>query len=206
MSAGKNKSKKQAKPRSEKTEIDYEKLGHAIASALIEADSIKEKQRKKEDEYIKEERRKIRGEKECPPNAGWIGTHLCQLRNDIVLFRNLFFISEKDAEHFSGATIFAQNLLEAIFSACECLLYIVAIFAFIMMIFSFKMRVVAYIVLFFLLSGLSFMYARLFRLAKFEVKYMKDRNYMISFLSAIASFFAMIFALIGLVGGIIHGI
>ena len=102
-------------------------------------------------------------------------------------------------------TIFAQSLLEMIFSACEWALYIVDILAFLLILYSFVMGKPLHAVLPFLLLGVCFMYARYFRLARFEVEYMKDRNYMVSFLSAIASFFAMLFALIGLVGGVVHG-
>lgn len=196
MSAKKNK----PKPQTVTAEIDYDKLAHAIASALIEADSIREAQKEEEEKHKKEQLRKILGEKEYPQKA-----KLRKAHNEFVMFWNLLFLSEKNAEYLSGATIFAQFLLEAIFSACKSALYFVDFLAVVFIIYSFVIGKPLYSALFLLLFLVSFMYARYFRLAIFEVQHMKDRNYMISFLSAIASFFAMLFALIGLIGGIIHG-
>ena len=60
MSMKKNKSKKgQPTPQTVTAEIDYDKLAHAIASALIEADSIREAQREEEEKRNKEQVRKI---------------------------------------------------------------------------------------------------------------------------------------------------
>ena len=106
MSAKKNKPKKgQPTPQTVTAEIDYDKLAHAIASALIEADSIREKQRENEEARIKEQLRKIRGEKECPKNAGSVITHLYQTRNNLILLRNMLFLPKEDAENLSGATV-----------------------------------------------------------------------------------------------------
>ena len=206
MSVKKRKSKKEPpKPQPATAEIDYEKLAHAIANALIEADSIRKEQSEKEEQQIKERLREIRGEKECPQNAGWLTAYLYQVRNDFVLLRNMCRLPKKDAEHLSGATVFVQSLLETIFSVLEGALYIVAVVAVAFIALSFVQQKARYAALSLLLCAVCLMYARYFRLARFEVEYMKDKNYMASLLSAISSFFAMLFALIGLLGGIIHG-
>lgn len=207
MSTKKNKSKKgQPTPQTVTAEIDYDKLAHAIASALIEADSIREAQREEEEKRNKEQVRKILREKECPQNAGWLKKLLYSIRNFFVMMWNLLFLRKKDAQYLAGATVFAQSLLETLFSTCELMLYGVDIFAVLLIIHSFKVGKPVYAILFLLLLIVGFVHARYFRLARFEVEYMKDRNYMIGFLSAIASFFAMLFALIGLTGGIAHGV
>ena len=192
MSAGKNKSKKKAKPRSEKTEIDYKKLGHAIASALIEADSIRERQKEQELKEAQEKFRRILGEKECPKNAGKLKRKYYDVRNGLVSFWGFLWLKRKNAENLRAATTLAQLALALIFWLCElCLYFITSYFVWNTFRFGFTEP-------YFLWALNSLFFARFFRLARFEVDYLKDKEYLIALLSGVASFFAMLFALIGL--------
>lgn len=199
MSAKKNKSKKkQPKPQTVTAEIDYEKLAHAIANALIEADSMREKRREEEQKQAKERLNHILGEKECPQNAVKIKRWWYKARNEISSFWRLLWLKKEDAENIQAATALAQLALVIIFGGCQLLLYGMAISHIYHLLFSQATFQILPTILRLLWAVASFLYAQLFRLARFEVDRLRDGEYVIALLSGVASFLAMLFTLMSL--------
>ena len=199
MSAKKSKSKKeQSKPQTAKAEIDYDKLSYAIAHALIKADSIRDEKKEAERKDVQERLNRILGEKECPKNAGKIKCKLYAAYNEASSFWHFLWLKKENAKNIHAATAFAQMMLEFIFFCLEWLLYIatvVLIFSTFTVLDTFQIHFAGGYLPWALMS---FFFARFFRLARFEIDYLNNKEYLIALLSGVASFLAMVFTLIGL--------
>lgn len=199
MSVKKRKSKKEPpKSQTVKADIDYEKLAHAVANALIEADSMREKQREEDRKQAQERLNHVLRGKDCPTNAGKVKRLWYKVRNWVGSSWHLLWLKKKEAENIQAATALAQLALVVIFGGCQFLLYGMAISHIYRLFFSLTTFQVLPTVLHLLWSVASFLYAQLFRLARFEVDRLRDGEYVIALLSGVASFLAMLFTLISL--------
>ena len=65
-------------------------------------------------------------------------------------------------------------------------------------VYSLEKKTFAFSLVPFLYAIIAFIFGRIFRIAKFEIEKMTDRNYMLSILSAVTALIAMILALVAL--------
>ena len=190
------KSNKELSDKTPVYDIDYERLAYAIVQAQADADKKCEEEKDKARKQSKENIRRALGEKDCPDNAGKFKKKSCEIQNALVSFWHMLFLRKKVAKDLYAATALAQAALAIIFGVCKGILYLGTIglvaYAIIM-----RSQLGGWGIFIYLIWALAcFIFARFFRLAKFEVDYMDDRQYLVGMLSAVASFLAMIFTLI----------
>lgn len=175
------------------TNIDYKQLGDTIAEALKRTDSRRKQEQINTDRKLEQER--INADQKR------------QQQRQQIRFWHLLWLKKAEAQNLDvdAATAFVQALLETMFAAFEWALYIIAFISLcflVPIIGSYKDNQVWISIALALgslfCSCVAFTFARFFRLAKFEIEHMSDRQYLIGFFAALSSFFAMLFALISL--------
>lgn len=198
------KSKKQTKKRNDKRK-EQKAIGSneilisqkAMIDAIISAHHIiEEKKQEKETELekiAKQEWQEIMGQKEYPENEKWYLKGIHALRNEWVGIGRLFFFKSKNAKDLRATFALMKFALDAIFRLCKWCLYILAA-AFVVLAFQNGIMSFPTLVMAFLIWG----FARLCRIASFEVEEIKDGNLLIALFSGGISFVAMIVAIIAI--------
>lgn len=175
-------------------DIDYDKLAKAIVSAQNQVDEDKVKEQERQTEERLKEWHKIVHYKEYSENSGKIKIFLYNIRNAACGFYALITFKRKNAKNDSTTFVLLQSATSNLFSAIKWILYVITIFIVLAVIQNHKPV--------WLIYGLgSFTFARIFRVASFEIDNMKDRQYLIAIFSAITSFLALIIAIIVLFRG-----
>lgn len=166
-----------------------------MVDAIVKAYQIIEKQKvENEIELEKNEKREwreIMGQKEYPENEKWYLKRLHIARNNWIAIWNLLFFKSKNARDLRATFSLIQLAVVEIFKLCKWCLYFV----------SFTIVISA------LQNGgdslsniaiaiVIWAFARLFRIASFEVEKVKDGNLLIALFSGCISFVAMIIAII----------
>lgn len=175
-------------------EIDYDKLAKAIVSAQNQVDEDKAKEQDKQKEERLKEWHKIVHYKECSENSGKIKMFLYNIRNVVCAFYVLITFKRENAKNDSITFSLFQSVTSILFSAIEWLFYMITVSIVLVIIKNNKPV--------WLIYGLvSFIFARIFRAASFEIDNMKDRQYLIAIFSSITSFLALIITIIALFKG-----
>jgi len=184
-------------------DIDYDKLALAIIKAQEQVKIEKEKKANEEKEKRLEEWHKTVNFKEYPEDEVWYKKVIHSIRNSFFGFFSLVTFKKKNVKN----DIITYNLLRlvgsGIFNIIKILLYIVTAIIIFNSFFTidnnvFSLHFQTHLLIY---AVGSFLFARIFRIAAFEMENMKDKNYLIAILSATTCFFAMIFALIALFKG-----
>jgi len=179
-------------------EIDTDKLAESIARAELSATQKTREEELKQEESIKEAYKAKLGQKDVPEGSGCIIKSWYSVRNAVCCFWKLLWLKEADTDSVYAASTLAQMALILIYSVSGLFSYVIALGALLSTfydmsesIFRFAPQNIPWMIV-------SFFFARLFRLAKFEVYHLKDKQYAIALLSGTTSFLAMIIALIAL--------
>lgn len=178
--------------------IDYKKLAEAIVLAQEEAEVRHSKEEEKLTEERQQEWQKVLGQKTYS-NENNITRPLHKARNNIVGFFKIMLLSPKAVQGDNATFGLLQFSLVLLFWAIKLLLYLLTIGLGVAGIYSFEQKTFAFSVLPLLYAIPSFILGRIFRIAGFEIEKMKDRNYLLSILSAVTAFIAMILALVALI-------
>lgn len=198
MANKRTKKKQQSKPQNYieniNVDIDYDKLAKAIVSAQNQVDDDKAKEHERQHKERLKEWHKIVHYKECSENSGKIKVFLYNIRNAICGFYALITFKRRNAKNDHTTFSLLQFATSSLFDVIRLLLYIITAFIVLAVIQNNKPI--------WLIYGLgSFTFARMFRVASFEIDNMKDRQYLIAIFSAITSFLALIIAIIALFKG-----
>jgi hypothetical protein len=119
---------------------------------------------------------------------------LYNIRNAACGLYSLITFKRENAKNDHTTFSLLQFATSSLFDVIRLLLYIITIFIVLAVIQNNKPI--------WLIYGLgSFIFARFFRIASFEIDNMKDRQYLIAIFSAITSFLALIIAIIALFKG-----
>lgn len=192
----KSKSRNEVMKNNNFTDFDYEKL----AMAIVRAHEIYKKS--EEDELTNETKQNIRewhkiiGYKDHSENENWIKGKLLSVRNFISIFIHFLLFNKKHVRSDVMTYALLQMATSIIFSACKWILYYVSL-----------MCAIKYVRLhyepsdtikeiYIIYACVAFVFARIFRIAVFEIDNMKDKNYLIAIFSATTCFIAMIIAII----------
>ena len=141
----------------------------------------------------KQEWQKIMGQKEYPENEKWYLKRLHIARNDFVLIWNLLFFKSKNARDLRATFGLIKLSVVEIVKLCKWCLYFVS-FAVVISAFQNGGKNLSNLIIAFLMWA----FARLFRIASFEVEKVKDGNLLIALFSGTISFVAMVVAIIAI--------
>lgn len=165
--------------------------------AIVKAYQIIEKQKvEKEIELEKNEKREwqeIMGQKEYQENEKWYLKRLHIARNNWMAIWNLLFFKSKNARDLRATFSLIQLAVVEIFKLCKWCLYFVS-FAIVISALQSGGDSLSNIAI----AIVIWAFARLFRIASFEVDKVKDGNLLIALFSGCISFVAMVVAIIAI--------
>ena len=168
-----------------------------MTDAIVKAYQIIEKQKvETEIELEKKEKREwqeIMGQKEYPENEKWYLKRFHIARNNFMSIWNLLFFKSKNARDLRATFSLIQLAVVEIFKLCKWCLYFIS---FVATISAFQNGVenISNLAIAFVI----WTFARLFRIASFEVEKVKDGNLLIALFSGCISFVAMVVAIIAI--------
>ena len=181
------------------SEIDYDKLADAIVRAHYAIENEKQKQADREAEQW----RKKMGVKVFPDRP------IRQFLNDMTMVKSMVFIKRSDATMGGATYSLIRQFSEFFFGAVEWALYLIAIILFACGIYNaflhpqLSTHPLLSTALFVVHSLLALLFARLFRIARFEVGNMQEREEILSVSSTIAAIMALIVSIVNLVVGVL---
>ena len=188
-----NNKKKHNSVNSNQTIIDSK----IMADAIVEAYQIIEKDKgEKATELEKNERKEwqeIMGQKEYPENEKWYLKRFHIARNNFMSIWNLLFFKSKNARNLRATFSLIQLAVVEIFKLCKWCLYFIS-FAATISAFQNGVENLSNLAIAFVIWA----FARLFRIASFEVEKVKDGNLLIALFSGCISFVAMVVAIIAI--------
>lgn len=168
-----------------------------IVEAIVKAYQIIEKQKvEREIELEKNEKREwqeIMGQKEYQENEEWYLKRLHIARNNWMAIWNLLFFKSKNARDLRATFSLIQLAVVEIFKLCKWCLYFVS-FAIVISALQNGGDSLSNIAI----AIVIWAFARLFRIASFEVEKVKDGNLLIALFSGCISFVAMVVAIIAI--------
>ena len=180
-------------------EIDYDKLAQAIVNAQEKTDkeAIKNAVIAAHDEL---DNRKT---KECEKaNAEWqkaLGLSVNEKPNELkVLFKILFLRKEK-AKFNVANNVLVKIALILSYIAFEFLIYAGIVLFVIVSILSKSLTMIMFLVP---MGFIAFLFARIIRIARFEIDSINDKDYLVNLLSNNVSVIAMIVAIVALLRGV----
>lgn len=168
-----------------------------IVEAIVKAYQIIEKQKvEREIELEKNEKREwqeIMGQKEYQENEEWYLKRLHIARNNWMAIWNLLFFKSKNARDLRATFSLIQLAVVEIFKLCKWCLYFVS-FAIVISALQNGGDSLSNIAI----AIVIWAFARLFRIALFEVEKVKNGNLLIALFSGCISFVAMVVAIIAI--------
>lgn len=193
-------------------DIDYDKLAEAIVEAEKRANEVDEKKLKLKKEEEKKERQEIIGYKEYPENEYIFKKFIHGIINFIVMLWNFIFYKRQNVKNDNATFAIIQLATTAIYSSVKWLLYAITILCCVISFVSIKLNVQGIMwswnfnPVWLWLAFLSFCFARVFRIAVFEIDKidLDNKDYLLSIFSGTTSFFAMIVALATLIVTVIQ--
>lgn len=176
--------------------FDYQRFADAIVNAQFKAGEKEKEITEQENQKADAEWKRLLGYKEYDSDKKWPIRIFYELRNDIVLLYHILFFKRENAKYDIATFALLTLSLCAVFALLKVVLYLTTI-AFLALVFYSAAKgnfPHGFVSLCFAL--LSFMIARLVRMAQFEIENMKERGLLIGILSAVTSFVAMVVALL----------
>lgn len=178
--------------------VDYEKLAKAIVHAQAEADALREKEKKEISDKQLQEWRKIMGAK-THGEENFFMRIFHSLQNGTVGFFKILFFKKKDVSEDKATFALLQTILASLFGLIKLSCYFVAIVGLVLAACYIRQSNITLSIVMVVCSIFAFIFGRLFRIVKYEIEKITDRNYMLSILSAVTALIAMILALVALV-------
>ncbi|MBQ2901298.1 MAG: hypothetical protein IJE49_05565 [Agathobacter sp.] len=173
--------------------IDSKTLTEAIVEAYQIIEKKKAEQEIELEKNAKKEWQEILGQKVYPKDEKWYLKIIHIAINNVVAMWKLLFLKSKNVRGLRATYALMQSALVEIFKLYKWTLYVIAAVIF-CSIFQNGTNIIVRIVI---AVGI-WMFARLFRIASFEIDKMQDENLLIAIFSGCISFVAMIVAIIAL--------
>ena len=174
--------------------IDEKVLAREIIKAHEEYEHYRQTEKEKEEKRQQEEWLKTLNQKEYPPNEKWIWRKCHQIRNDFFLFKNLLFIKAKDVKDMRATFGLMRLAVIGIFALCKWVLYLCAA----SMIYGIWNNSIE-IALGCMIAIVLWVFARIFRIASFEIEKIEDGNLIIAIFSGVLSFVAVVIAIVAII-------
>lgn len=182
-----------------KTDIDYDKLAEAIVRAhhqIKEQEEIEAKNKKISED---QEWHKIIGCTNYHGDEKWIQRLWHEVLNNMSVLISLFTFRKKDVKDTRLSFGLMQLGSMAVYGIFEWALYILAIFCIVFMVFAVMAKRAFWTICLSLIWGfVAVLLARIFRIAKFEIENLKDKEMVNMVFSANMAFIGVIFTVIGL--------
>lgn len=194
----KNSQKKQNNQKKQKEITQVNEIEEsALTQAIVRAYQIIEKNKKEEEARLanqaKKEWQRVIGQKEYPDNEKWFWKKIHTIRNNWNAMWSLFFFKSENVRDIRTTLGLMQLAVIGIFTICKWCLYFISL-AMVYLILINGADVVSHLPFAFV----TWMFARVFRIAVFEIEKMKDGNLLIAIFSGCISFAAMVVAVITL--------
>ena len=187
------------KSKPKKVEIDYDKL----ADALIKAHNrIKDQERieqRHEQKQLEAKWYEAIHYKEYPETRNIFLRGTREIRNIIVVLFSVVFFKKKYAKDDIVTFGLMRMAISSLFGIIKWLLYAVVLIMLLGSFYSFDKNEWIFQPIYILHSFVILVFARLFRVAEYEVENMKDKQNLIGILSALSAFLALIISIISLV-------
>ena len=174
--------------------IDEKVLAREIVKAHEEYEHYRQTEKEKEEKRQQEEWLKTLNQKEYFPNEKWIWRKCHQIRNDFFLFKNLLFIKAKDVKDMRATFGLMRLAVIGIFALCKWVLYLCAA----SMIYGIWNNSIE-IALGCMIAIVLWVFARIFRIASFEIEKIEDGNSIIAIFSGVLSFVAVVIAIVAII-------
>lgn len=171
--------------------LDQESLTEAIVKAYQIIEEQKVEKEVELAEKAKKEWQKIIGQKEYPDNEKWYIKRIHAVRNNLALLWKILFFKAENVKDLRTTLGLMRLLVIGIFSICKWCLYVISLA---ILYATFQKDAVVIINL--IMAFTTWVFARLFRIASFEVEKIKDGNISIAIFSGCISFVAMVIAII----------
>lgn len=190
--------KNNQKKQKDNTQVNATMMEESVLTqAIVKAYQIIEERKKEEENRLaskeKKEWKKVTGQKEYPENEKWYLKKIHEVRNDCSVTWNLFFFKPGNVRDIRATLGLIQLAVIGIFKVCKWCLYFISLA---MIYFVLVNGADAFLYLLFALA--IWMFARVFRIAVFEIEKMKDGNLLVAIFSGCISFIAMVAAIITL--------
>lgn len=174
--------------------IDEKVLAREIIKAHEEYEHYRQTEKEKEEKKRQEEWLKTLNQKEYPTNEKWIWRKCHQIRNDFFLFKNLLFIKAKDVKDMRATFGLMRLAVIGIFALCKWVLYLCAA----SMIYGIWNNSIE-IALGCMIAIVLWVFARIFRIASFEIEKIEDGKLIIAIFSGVLSFVAVVIAIVAII-------
>ena len=174
--------------------IDERVLAREIIKAHEEYEHYRQTEKEKEEKKRQEEWLETLNQKEYPSNEKWIWRKCHQIRNDFFLFKNLLFIKAKDVKDMRATFGLMRLAVIGIFALCKWVLYLCAA----SMIYGIWNNSIE-IAIGCMIAIVLWVFARIFRIASFEIEKIEDGNLIIAIFSGVLSFVAVIIAIVAII-------
>lgn len=178
--------------------FDYQKLADALVNAQLKAKKKENKLTEQKNKEADAEWRRIIGYKEYDARKKWPIKVFYALRNDIVLLYHILFFKKENAKYDVVTFALLKLSLSTIFALFKFALYLIAIAFLVVVFYPTTKEAFSHCLVSLCFAFLSFMIARVFRIAQFEIENMKERELFIGILSTVTSFVAMVVAILSL--------
>ena len=174
--------------------IDEKVFACEIIKAYEEYERGKIIEKEREDKKRQEEWLRILNQKQYPLNEKGILRKYHKVRNDFFLFKNLLFIKAKDVRDMRATFGLMQLAVIGIFSLCKWILYLCAA----NMIYGVWSGTIE-IAIGCMLAVILWVFARIFRIASFEMEKIDKENLIIAIFSGVLSFVAVVIAIVTII-------
>lgn len=177
--------------------FDYKKLAEAIVLAQKEAEAHENKEEDKQAEKQWQEWQNVLGQKKYSKENRFTRI-LHRWRNNVVGFFKLMVLPQKEARSDVATLGLIRISLIGVFWCIKWLCYLLTAASIFSSFYSIEGKTWTFSIGVLPYAFISLMFARIIRIAIFEIEKMKDRNYLLSILSAVTALIAMILALVAL--------
>lgn len=180
-----------------KTDIDYDKLAEAIVKAHKKIKAQEEKEAEDKRNTERQEWLKIIGCRDYPDNEKWLRRKWHEFKNNCAVLKTLFTFKKKDAKTPRLSFELMRLGATAVYGICELLLYMMAVSFVVYTIIANETAGSIYLSVAY--GFITVLFARIIRIARFEIENIKDKEMLNTIFSATMAFIGVVLAVIALI-------
>lgn len=174
--------------------IDEKLLAHEIVKAYEEAERYRNAEKEKQEKKEREEWLRFLNQKKYPLNEKWFLRKYHEFRNDFFGAKKLLFIKKEEVRDIRATFGLLRLAVIGIFSLCKWILYGCAA-GLIYCVWNHTVE----LALGATIAIVLWVFARIFRIAAFEIESIQDGNLIIALFSGVLSFVAVVTAIVAII-------
>lgn len=194
MSKNKKDKKTSTEQGRDKSFVDEQVISRAIVKAYFEIENKKKENEQNISEKEQNEWRYFLRQKDYSDNEKWFIKRWHHFRNDFVGMWRLLFINPKEVKDMRATYELMRFAIKEILVVCKWLIYTLAMF----MVYCACTDAIN-VVFGSLIAIALWAFARIFRIASFEVEKIDDGNLIIAIFSGVLSFVAVVIAIVAII-------